>query len=244
MVAGKGGETGYLRPPPPPPLRKSERDMTTTAGGSHSSRPPPPRDDIHPKSRPLEDLTSDEISLHCDAFSGADVPTSIYEYTPPPRARPPPSLKDLFPLTPSVFVPDREAAYSPQLLHFVLSKPIVLIRNLSNVCGLDLSIYSTRALVQSHPSHPMEIRTQMEQTANENWDPTMSKQIWSCVSSRSSSSIAQYARYQSANFQVRMENSSRSLTFKILFLADHFFRCVLEKLKMFAQTSQGLLAQF
>ncbi len=84
---------------------------------------------------------------------------------------------ELLPPTPSIYVSSKDEAFSPQLLEFCLQKPIVLIRNLSNVCGLDMSIYSTRSLAQTHPSHPVEIRTQMEQTADENWDPTMSKQV-------------------------------------------------------------------
>lgn len=111
---------------------------------------------------------------------------------------------DLFPATPSVFISTAEEAYSPQLYQFCLNKPIVVVRNLAAVCDIDLSLYTTKRLVQTHPSHPVEIRSQMEQTANENWDPTMSKQVWYCTSSRSHTTISKYAEYQSANFQEAM----------------------------------------
>jgi hypothetical protein len=51
---------------------------------------------------------------------------------------------ELLPPTPSVFLNDKEQAFSPQLLEFCLQKPIVLIRNLSNVCEIDLPPLSPR----------------------------------------------------------------------------------------------------
>lgn len=108
---------------------------------------------------------------------------------------------ELLPQTPSLYIKTKEEAFSPQLLEFCLQKPIVVIRNLGTVCDMDLSLYSTKTLVQAHPSHPVEIRTQMEQTADENWDPTMSKQVWYCTSSRSHTTIAKYAEYQASNLQ-------------------------------------------
>ncbi len=113
---------------------------------------------------------------------------------------------ELFPSTPSIFISSAEEAYSPQLQQFCLQKSIVVIRNLATVCNMDLSLYSTKRLVQSHPTHPVEIRTQMEQTSNENWDPTLTKQVWYCTSSRSHTTISKYAEYQSANFQEALSN--------------------------------------
>ena len=36
---------------------------------------------------------------------------------------------------------------------------------------MDLGLYTTKTLVERHPNHPVEIREQMEQTSDENWDP-------------------------------------------------------------------------
>ena len=84
---------------------------------------------------------------------------------------------DLTPLTPSVYLHNKEEAYSPQLLELCLQKPIVVVRNIARACDIDLSLYTTKSLVQAHPNHPVEIRSQMEQTADENWDPGMNKQV-------------------------------------------------------------------
>ncbi len=157
--------------------------------------------------------SSEDESCGEAARRAADVLSS--EMSPPTTPSPPPSsgaasslsskaeffsCSEVFPPTPSVYVSTAEEAYSPQLLDFCLRKPIVVIRNLSNVCEVDLTLYSTKKLVQAHPSHPVEMRTQMEQMSNENWDPTMSRQVWYCTSSRSYTTISKYAEYQSANF--------------------------------------------
>ncbi len=137
--------------------------------------------------------------------------TAVYDYSP---GKGPDGVDpfDLFPATPSVFVSTPEEAFSPQLMEFCLQKPIVVVRNLCSVCDLDLSLYSTKALVESHPNHPVEIRTQMEQTANENWDPTMTQQVWYCTSTRSYSTIAKYAEYQAANYhEACIEGQERSV---------------------------------
>ncbi len=176
-------------------------------------------DSLHPSSSPLgsrdefdsEPLFSDSSSDEsyneaarraADAFTASSTPPSSPEPASaapaPPPAVPPPM--DVFPSTPSIFVRTAEEAFSPQLFEFCLQKPIVVVRNLSSVCGMDLSLYSTKKLVQAHPSHPVEMRTQMEQMSNENWDPAMTKQVWYCTSSRSYTTISKYAEYQSANF--------------------------------------------
>lgn len=132
-----------------------------------------------------------------------DFSHSLYPKTgcDPEKPVTPLSIPELFPPTPSIFVRSTQEAFSPQLLELCLQKPIVLIRNLTHVCNIDLSLYSTKTLVEMHPNHPVEIRTQMEQTANENWDPSMTKQVWYCTSSRSHTTIAKYAEYQAQSLQ-------------------------------------------
>ena len=36
--------------------------------------------------------------------------------------------------------------------------------------GLDLTLFNTRTLLNSNPDHPVEVRTQWQQSADENWD--------------------------------------------------------------------------
>ena len=84
-----------------------------------------------------------------------------------PPTRPAVSLtdKEMLPSTPCVYVQNSQEAFSPQLLDLCLKRPIVLVRNLANACGMDLGLYTTKKLVEMHPNHPVEIRSQMEQTS-------------------------------------------------------------------------------
>ena len=84
---------------------------------------------------------------------------------------------ELSPATPCLFVKTKAEAFSPQLFELCLQRPIVVIRNLAPVCGIDMSLYGTKTLVESHPNHPIEIRSQVEQSADENWDPNFDKQV-------------------------------------------------------------------
>jgi hypothetical protein len=56
-----------------------------------------------------------------------------------------------------------QEAFSPQLLDFCLQRPIVLVRNLAPACNIDLGLYTTKTLAETHPNHPVEIRNQIEQ---------------------------------------------------------------------------------
>lgn len=66
---------------------------------------------------------------------------------------------------------------------------------------LDLGLFSTKTLVEANNEHIVEVRTQLLQPADENWDPTGTKKIWRCESSRSHTTIAKYAQYQASSFQ-------------------------------------------
>ena len=46
----------------------------------------------------------------------------------------------------------------------------------------------------------MEVRNQVSQSSDENWDPTFSRKVWGCMSSRSHSTVAKYAQYQAQTF--------------------------------------------
>lgn len=64
-----------------------------------------------------------------------------------------------------------------------------------------MGLFSTKTLVETSPEQSCEVRTQMNQPADENWDPQHKEQIWSCVSHRSHTTIAKYAAYQASTFQ-------------------------------------------
>lgn len=66
---------------------------------------------------------------------------------------------------------------------------------------LDLGLFSTKTLVEANNEHLVEVRTQLLQPSDENWDSTGTKKTWHCESSKSQSTIAKYAQYQASSFQ-------------------------------------------
>lgn len=55
--------------------------------------------------------------------------------------------------------------------------------------------------MEANPEHPVEVWTQLLQPADENWDPSGTKKMWRCESTRAHTTIAKYAQYQAASFQ-------------------------------------------
>lgn len=66
---------------------------------------------------------------------------------------------------------------------------------------IDLGLFSTKTLVEANADHPVEVRTQLQQPPDENWDPTQGRRGWACISHRSITTIAKYAQYQASSFQ-------------------------------------------
>ncbi|MEQ2161364.1 hypothetical protein GOODEAATRI_008955 [Goodea atripinnis] len=75
----------------------------------------------------------------------------------------------------------------------------------------DLGLFSTKTLVEANPEHPVEVWTQLLQPADENWDPSGTKKMWRCESTRAHTTIAKYAQYQAASFQesLRLQELSK-----------------------------------
>lgn len=65
----------------------------------------------------------------------------------------------------------------------------------------DLGLFSTKTLVEANPDHSVEVRTQVHQSPDENWDTSQAKRVWACISHRSHTTIAKYAQYQASSFQ-------------------------------------------
>lgn len=70
---------------------------------------------------------------------------------------------------------------------------------------IDLGLFSTKSLVEANADHAVEVRTQVQQPADENWDSSGSAQTWPCESSRSHTTIAKYAQYQASSFQESLQ---------------------------------------
>ncbi|XP_011303996.1 histone demethylase UTY isoform X2 [Fopius arisanus] len=129
----------------------------------------------------------------------------LSDRSPPPAPPDAPSQRltkeQLSPPAPSVYLENKKDAFSPQLQEFCLKHPIAVIRGLAAALKLDLGLFSTKTLVEANPDHGIEVRTQMQQTSDENWDPTQAKKVWGCISHRSHTTIAKYAQYQASSFQ-------------------------------------------
>ncbi|XP_041807463.1 lysine-specific demethylase 6A [Chelmon rostratus] len=132
----------------------------------------------------------------------------------PPRAPSPPLPKDkLNPPTPSIYLENKRDAFFPPLHQFCSNptNPVTVIRGLAGALKLDLGLFSTKTLVEANPDHTVEVRTQLAQPTDENWDPSGSKKMWRCESSRSHTTIIKYAQYQASSFQesLREENEKK-----------------------------------
>ncbi|CAH2220373.1 lysine-specific demethylase 6A isoform X5 [Pelobates cultripes] len=142
----------------------------------------------------------------------------LLDKCPPPRPPPPPypplPTDKLNPPTPSIYLENKRDAFFPPLHQFCTNpnNPVTVIRGLAGALKLDLGLFSTKTLVEANNEHIVEVRTQLSQPADENWDPTGTKKIWRCESTRSHTTIAKYAQYQAASFQesLREENEKKT----------------------------------
>ncbi|KAL8190440.1 UNVERIFIED_CONTAM: Lysine-specific demethylase 6A [Gekko kuhli] len=142
----------------------------------------------------------------------------LLDKCPPPRPPPPPHPplpKDkLNPPTPSIYLENKRDAFFPPLHQFCTNpnNPVTVIRGLAGALKLDLGLFSTKTLVEANNEHLVEVRTQLLQPSDENWDPTGTKKIWRCESSKSQTTIAKYAQYQASSFQesLKEENEKKS----------------------------------
>ncbi|KAA8588415.1 hypothetical protein FQN60_001609 [Etheostoma spectabile] len=160
--------------------------------------------------------------LKVESSGGAQrhgVPAGLAPWSscPPPRPPHPPSPplpKDkLNPPTPSIYLENKRDAFFPPLHQFCTNpaNPVTVIRGLAGALKLDLGLFSTKTLVEANPDHLVEVRTQLAQPTDENWDPSGSRKMWRCESSRSHTTVIKYAQYQASSFQesLREENEKK-----------------------------------
>ncbi|XP_077360789.1 lysine (K)-specific demethylase 6B, b [Festucalex cinctus] len=116
------------------------------------------------------------------------------------------------PPTPSIYLESRRDAFSPVLLQFCTDpkNAVTVIRGLAGSLRLNLGLFSTKSLVEANAEHAVEVRTQVQQPADENWDSRGSTQTWPCESSRSHTTIAKYAQYQASSFQESLQEEKES----------------------------------
>ncbi|XP_026208340.1 lysine-specific demethylase 6B [Anabas testudineus] len=118
----------------------------------------------------------------------------------------------LNPPTPSIYLESKRDAFSPVLLQFCTDpkNPVTVIRGLAGSLRLNLGLFSTKSLVEANADQAVEVRTQVQQPADENWDPSGTGQTWPCESSRSHTTIAKYAQYQASSFQESLQEEKGS----------------------------------
>ncbi|XP_055635786.1 lysine-specific demethylase 6A isoform X2 [Toxorhynchites rutilus septentrionalis] len=164
------------------------------------------------------DMTSKELLQavkKCDLKDVSAGFSTLSQDAPPPAPPecPPQRLtrEQLQPPTPSVFLENKKHAYSPQLQEFCLKHPIAVVRQLGAALKLDLGLFSTKTLVEANPDHSIEVRTQVHQSSDENWDQSMKSKVWACISHRSHTTIAKYAQYQASSFSDKIKEERDKL---------------------------------
>uniref|UniRef100_A0A8K9XIT9 [histone H3]-trimethyl-L-lysine(27) demethylase n=1 Tax=Oncorhynchus mykiss TaxID=8022 RepID=A0A8K9XIT9_ONCMY len=155
--------------------------------------------------------------------NGLSSSSILLDQCPPPRPPLPPSPslpKDkLNPSTPSIYLENKRDAFFPPLHQFCTNpcNPVTVIRGLAGALKLDLGLFSTKTLVEANPDHLVEVRTQLSQPTDENWDLSGTRKMWRCQSSQSHTTIAKYAQYQASSFQdsLRVSRGSDSRSFDL-----------------------------
>jgi histone demethylase len=188
----------------------------------HSSQPP--IDIIRIDKRLLTNdlsIKTKRIKIEPNDLQKMTIPPRPMFYLPDghiPKPPQPPKFPpdDLNPPTPSVILETKREAMSAQLQQYCLSQPICVVRGLPNVLKLDLGLFSTKTLVETQPDHQIEVRTQRQQSSDENFDFTSTiiplKNVWKCESSRSYTTIAKYAQYQAYSYHDMIKDEINETT--------------------------------
>ncbi|XP_037928325.1 lysine-specific demethylase 6A [Teleopsis dalmanni] len=139
----------------------------------------------------------------------------------PPDCPPQRLTRDqLLPPTPSVHLENKKHAFSPQLQEFCLKHPIAVVRGLAGALKLDLGLFSTKTLVEANPDHSVEVRTQVHQPPDENWDASQAKRVWACISHRAHTTISKYAQYQALSFQESLKDDREKVSKGVQTMSD------------------------
>ncbi|XP_028998390.2 lysine-specific demethylase 6B [Betta splendens] len=177
--------------------------------------------EVEEKRIPLEEIsiknTASEIIRACKAarVKGKFKESFLlpaFSVKPIMKSEEPIPREKLNPPTPSIYLESKRDAFSPVLLQFCTDpkNPVTVIRGLAGSLRLNLGLFSTKSLVEANADQAVEVRTQVQQPADENWDPSGKGQTWPCESSRSHTTIAKYAQYQASSFQESLQEEKGS----------------------------------
>uniref|UniRef100_A0A0M3IUA1 Rhodanese domain-containing protein n=1 Tax=Ascaris lumbricoides TaxID=6252 RepID=A0A0M3IUA1_ASCLU len=112
--------------------------------------------------------------------------------------------------TPVIIVDSRKDAHGIELQNFCYSNTIALIRGMTTTLKMDLSLFSTKSLLEVAPDHEVEIRTQYRMPTDQNVDH-LGNLTWACHSVRSFTTVAKYAQYQAQSFQYSLKEEAEKL---------------------------------
>ncbi|XP_061735656.1 histone demethylase UTY isoform X2 [Nerophis ophidion] len=209
-------------------LNSQSNSEGPTLNGKEDSRSPQkagPLEGVHRHSAPAGLAPWSSVSIYPSSSevlkacrnlgkNGLSTSSILLDKCPPPRppgTPSPPLPKDkLNPPTPSIYLENKRDAFYPPLHQFCTNpaNPVTVIRGLAGALKLDLGLFSTKTLVEANPDHLVEVRTQLAQPTDENWDPSGSHKLWLCESSRSRTTIVKYAQYQASSFQESLREES------------------------------------
>lgn len=142
-------------------------------------------------------FTRSESSSAARSYSLVDE-SEYMQQTPVAPPQPPSYCSDLHPDVPAVEVKTAFDGHSSFLKHYCWDPkhPIVLIRNLGEAVGIDLTLFSSQSLSSANGQHRMDLRIQRKQESDENWDLAGKRKVWKFESTGSETTIGEYARYQ------------------------------------------------
>uniref|UniRef100_A0A8R1DX49 JmjC domain-containing protein n=2 Tax=Caenorhabditis japonica TaxID=281687 RepID=A0A8R1DX49_CAEJA len=97
-------------------------------------------------------------------------------------------------------VDSRKEAHCVELQRYLDASTISCIRGLTGCLRLDLSLFSTKQVVETAGNQEVEVRTQYHLPPETNCNHA-SEQVWKCISEQTFTTIDRYAQYQSESFK-------------------------------------------
>ena len=162
-------------------------------------------------------ITASEIMERCRTrMSNPENYNPVFEENcPPPKPdvvplKQRPSIEKLALKTPLIKVEKPSEANSVELQNFCYQSPIALIRGLTAALKMDLSLFSTKSLIETQPDYPVEVRTQYRMPGDINVDQ-LGQPSWNCYSAKSHTTISRYGSYQAESFRHSLKEETERL---------------------------------
>ncbi|CAO4386632.1 unnamed protein product [Caenorhabditis nigoni] len=102
--------------------------------------------------------------------------------------------------TPILTVDNRKEASSMELQRYLDNSTVACVRGLTGCLRLDLSMFSTRSVMEIDPNQEIEVRTQYHFAPETNCNHAR-KETWKCISDKSYTTLARYGQYQAESFR-------------------------------------------